>query len=131
VNRHTVLVSLLFFYCLYSAFVYTKGTELADQATLSTTALEGRQVWQRYNCVACHQLFGLGGYIGTDLTHVISEKGPAYVTALINFGTTRMPQLGLSDQEVSALVEFLMAVDKAPTTPGREAQFSWYGMPQR
>ena len=56
-------------------------------------ASEGRLVWQNYNCEACHQLYGLGGYLGPDLTNVYSciGKGPVYIKAMIKSGTGTMP----------------------------------------
>ena len=76
---------------------------------------EGRLVWQKYNCQSCHQLYGLGGYLGPDLTNVISQpnKGESYVRVMLMAGAKQMPKYNLSDSEVHALLSFLVSVDKS------------------
>lgn len=72
-------------------------------------------MWQSKNCQACHQLYGLGGYMGPDLTNIISDsiKGPAYASAFIQSGTAKMPKFNLSAAEVNELLAFLTWVDQS------------------
>ncbi|NMA69292.1 MAG: cytochrome c [Desulfitobacterium sp.] len=41
--------------------------------TISEEVVAGKIVWQQYNCVSCHTIFGHGGYVGKDLTSIASE----------------------------------------------------------
>ena len=74
---------------------------------MSDEARSGQQLFQESNCIACHQFYGLGGYMGPDLTNVISNRGEAYSRAFISAGTASMPNFGLNQEEVTALVAFL------------------------
>jgi len=49
------------------------------------TAVEGKRVFQAYNCMGCHTLVGNGAYFAPDITAVYSGNGPAW---LMSFLTT-------------------------------------------
>ena len=74
---------------------------------------DGRLVWQKYNCHTCHQFYGLGGYLGPDLTNVYSRsnKNEAYIKAIIQSGVRQMPAFDLSEDEMTTLLAFLKDVD--------------------
>lgn len=108
------LVSLLVFFLFYSARLYVKSATPDVNYLLPATALEGKMLWQKNNCQACHQFYGLGGYLGPDLTNVYSEKdkGNGYIRAMIKSGSATMPAFtSLSDKEIEQLTEFLRAMD--------------------
>lgn len=65
--------------------------------------------------------------MGPDLTNVISTRGEAYSRAFITAGTARMPTFGLSEDEVSALIEYLAFVDKTGTYPPTNYEVRWTG----
>ncbi len=111
---------------LYSWRVYVASP--IDEAPLDALAWEGKRVYQRYNCVACHQIFGLGGYLGPDLTNVTGRRDGATVRAFLRHGTARMPALGLSEEEVAAVVAFLEHVHRAGTFPVRSPRRVGFGM---
>ncbi len=100
----------------------TKGS---TAPLMSQKAIEGEVIWQENNCTACHQLYGLGGYLGPDLTNIISDprKGPAYAKAFFNSGVKSMPLFNFSDDEKESLVQFLKHVDRTGYYPNRNAQF--------
>lgn len=114
-------------FLFYSIYVYTAGTAAAHVPPMSEQARRGQQVYQDYNCVACHQFYGLGGYMGPDLTNVISNRGSAYARVFIANGTTRMPNLGLSDEETDAVVAYLEFVDQTGTYPPQNYEVTWFG----
>jgi nitric oxide reductase subunit C len=87
----------------------------------------GAEVFQQYNCVACHQFYGLGGYMGPDLTNVVSNRGEAYARAFITAGTATMPNLGLQPEEIDAVVAYLAFVDKTGTYPPENYDVRWFG----
>lgn len=73
------------------------------------------------------QFYGLGGYMGPDLTNVISTRGEAYSRAFITAGTARMPNFKLQEAEVSALVAYLAFVDQTGTYPPKNYDVLWTG----
>jgi len=96
-NRVSVALFLFLLFIFYSSLVYTKGTE--SNITLSgkeaALAKEGKQLFQDHNCISCHQVYGLGGYLGPDLTTAYSDKnrGEGYMRALLQSGGTTYAQL--------------------------------------
>ena len=126
--RQVVLIVLLLAFCFYSSMVYLDSTNLyRGQALLTGQAKNGKLVFQKYNCVSCHQIYGLGGYMGPDLTNVISNRGKLYATALLINGTDKMPDFNLSKQELSELIAFLEYVDKTGTSPPLIYEITRYG----
>jgi len=87
---------------------------IENNSNLHTKESEGRLVWQRNNCQTCHQLYGLGGYLGPDLTNVISSpgKGVNYVIGLLRTGNATMPAYHLREEEEAQLIAFLISVDR-------------------
>lgn len=114
-------------FVVYTATVYTSGTAATHAPPISAEARAGQQVFQDNNCIACHQFYGLGGYMGPDLTNVISARGEAYSRAFIAAGTARMPNFGLDDGEVSALIAYLGYVDQTGTYPPEDYEVHWTG----
>jgi len=127
INHRAIFGSLLASFAIYSAHVYTSGTEAAHVPPLTDQGRHGQQLFQQHNCIACHQFYGLGGYMGPDLTNVISNRGAAYASAFLMTGTPRMPDFGLDKTEVDALVAFLEFVDETGTYPAQNYQITWYG----
>ena len=76
-------------------------------------AAAGKIVWQEQNCNSCHQLYGLGGFLGPDLTNIYSLKGKDHIKAFVLNGTPVMPRFNLRVKDLEALVEFLQEVDKS------------------
>lgn len=116
-------------FAVYSAYVYTAGTQTPHQFTATMQVRQGQAIFQRQNCIACHQFYGLGGYMGPDLTNVATapDKGAAYARAFIESGTERMPDLGLSDSQVDAVVAFLEFVGATENYPPEKPRMTWYG----
>ena len=126
-NRATFSVLCVAF-TFYSAYVYTAGTEAAHLPPMNATERYGARVFQQHNCVACHQFYGLGGYMGPDLTNVISNRGAAYARAFISAGTASMPDLGLTQDELDAVVAYLGFVDQTGTYPPQDFAVRWFGV---
>jgi nitric oxide reductase subunit C len=107
---------------LFSVFIiytcsvfYFCGRKPANEASPQQQVLTGWNIWQKNNCQACHQLYGLGGYLGPDLTNIASDpvKNEMYIRTFIKYGASRMPNFNLNDTEISELVTFLKWVDKS------------------
>lgn len=100
-----LVVSFLFFsFHLYSSLP-------RENKKVNEETSKGKLVWQQFNCTACHQVYGLGGYLGPDLTNIYSLKGPAYIKAFLQSGTATMPNFHLNAPEMSALLAYLLNID--------------------
>ncbi len=47
------------------------------------TGLQGKQVFQAYNCMDCHTIVGNGAYFAPDLTKIYQKTGPAWLKAYL------------------------------------------------
>lgn len=115
-----IFISLFTLYTGYSILVYTKGTEnqIAFNGSEQALVSKGKIIYQEYNCTACHQLYGLGGFLGPDLTTAWSDKhrGEVLIRALLKTGSQRMPDFHLNDEQVNALTHYLRYVDSTATS---------------
>jgi nitric oxide reductase subunit C len=119
-SKLIIFACLFVLYSLYIIIVYTKGTDnavaitAADQLKIS----KGKKLFQQYNCIACHQLYGLGGYLGPELTTAYSDKtrGELYMKAFLKAGGQRMPNFHFKDDEVDAIISYLKYVDTTAVT---------------
>lgn len=117
-----ILIFLILFatYIIYSVIVYTRGTEsnLVFSKTQSAQINRGKLLFQQYNCTSCHQLYGLGGYLGPELTTAYSDKyrGEAYMKAFLKNGGIRMPDFHFNDTDIDALISFFKYVDTTAIT---------------
>ena len=113
-------ISLFVAYLVYSIIVYTKGTEknIIVTAEEQTRIKNGSDLFQQYNCTACHQLYGLGGYLGPELTTAYSDpyRGELYMKAFLKAGGPRMPNFHFKDDDINALISFLKYVDTTAIT---------------
>lgn len=114
----------------YTLFVYTScdkanpGAIKPDQKVLA-----GWKLWQANNCHSCHQVYGLGGYLGPDLTNVAADplKDERYLGTFIKYGTGRMPNFHFNDEEVSNLISFLGWVNKSGKSRVAAESVTWTG----
>ena len=112
----------------YSLLIYLRP--LDDRPGTSSEAGSGKMVWQKYNCQACHQLYGLGGYLGPDLTNVISEKGKGehYVIGMVRSGSKQMPAFTMTETEEQQLIGFLRHVNASGVADPRTFAIRFSGM---
>ncbi|MBX7204303.1 MAG: cytochrome c [Bacteroidia bacterium] len=117
--RFTVKIGILLFlvcsFVMYSFHLYTSNHSLKKTALLGDAALEGKIIWQQNNCQSCHQFYGLGGYLGPDLTNVYSTKdnGTGYIGIMIKNGTKTMPAFKMTETEIEKVTEFLRCMDQS------------------
>lgn len=105
-----VLAVLCLAFVLYSLLLYQQKPDPGIR--MDTLAAQGKKHWLTYNCNACHQIYGLGGYLGADLTNVYSQKGAAYIMGFLKNGTVIMPDFNLSNQQMHEILAFLKYVDQ-------------------
>lgn len=83
-------------------------------------AAAGKRVWQKNNCISCHTLFGNGGYIAEDLTHITTKKDPSQLIHHLVQPPVMRPNKhkrhpALSEEDAGNLVEYLKTVSTIPT----------------
>lgn len=112
--------SLFGLYLLYSIIVYTRGTKniVIPAAEEQVLINKGKQLFQQYNCIACHQVYGLGGYLGPELTTAYSDRsrGELYMRAFLKAGGQRMPDFHFNNEDINALISYLKYVDITAVT---------------
>ena len=128
--KRLVVLSLVVTFMGYSMYVYTAGTSVSQVIPLDARVSAGQRLYQEYNCTACHQVYGLGGYLGPDLTNVIfaAGKGPLYAQVFIRNGTARMPNFHLTGEQVDDVIAFLTYVDASGRYPTDKNDVHWYGI---
>ena len=125
---HPKRIFLVLFVCFLAFSIWIYAIPLFSPTPYSEKELhlvaEGRLVWQKYNCHTCHQLYGLGGYLGPDLTNVYSRtsNNEAYIKGIIKSGVKQMPAFEISDDEMKALLHFLKNVDDTGTSNPQDYQ---------
>jgi nitric oxide reductase subunit C len=122
-----IFVLLILAYLGYTLLVYCYSTK--PGRVVSREAKAGFSTWQEKNCQSCHQLYGLGGYMGPDLTNIISDplKGRAYAYAFIKGGSPRMPRFQFSEAEINQVLEFLTWVDQSGRSRVPAEKVTWTG----
>jgi nitric oxide reductase subunit C len=127
--KFALIGTAIVLFAAYTAWVDAGAISLHRVPHANALAADGKLLYQKHNCQACHQIYGLGGYMGPDLTNVISTpgKGRAYAAAFLRNGTDRMPNFHLSQHDVDALTEYLALVDATGTSPIRNYRTTWYG----
>ncbi|MBS1778831.1 MAG: cytochrome c [Bacteroidetes bacterium] len=121
-----IWLTLVSAFAAYTTYLYFN----CDNKHLSSPSIEiqqGQNLWQAQNCQACHQLYGLGGYMGPDLTNTISTRGSKYVETYIRYGTGRMPNLHLADSEIKSIIAFLSWVDSSGKSKVPANNVHWTG----
>jgi nitric oxide reductase subunit C len=124
-----IWIGLFIAFAFYSWMVYRYGDDKNTEGIPDKQTIAGWKVWQDKNCQSCHQLYGLGGYMGPDLTNVSSFPGKdaGYLKSFIKHGTVRMPDFNLSDPETENIIAFLTWVDKSGKSKIPVNVVSWWG----
>jgi len=117
-------------FALYSTSIYLQPSFSENKCDINEQAANGRLVWQKYNCQSCHQLYGLGGYLGPDLTNIYSApgKGETYIKAMLRAGVSQMPSFELLPEEEEQLICFLRETDKSGKADPRSFSSDKLGM---
>ena len=116
-----LLLTTLFF--VYNFFIYTDNSSYGN-IQLSEKAIRGENLWLKNNCNSCHQIYGLGGYLGPDITNVYSKdgKGAKYIKTILNSGIQTMPKFNFSEVEKDQLVQFFKEVDETGFYPSTDLE---------
>ncbi len=86
---------------------------------LSQDVVDGKKVFQKYNCNDCHTILGFGAYYAPDLTKVVRRRGEDYIRKVLaepekafENSFRKMPQQHLSPDEIDKLVAFFTWVNE-------------------
>ena len=118
----TILFTLVFIGLTIHTHTTIAARTHADR--IDEGVVRGLHVWARYNCENCHTLLGEGAYFAPDLTEIVAQRGRTYLAAFLAnpsafYSEERdgrlMPTLGLSEQEIADVLDFLAWVDGIDT----------------
>lgn len=90
-----------------ASFLPSRGQALpATVSYAGFDAVQGKRVFQSYNCMGCHTIVGNGAYLGPDLTGLYGKVGPAWLEAFLpaagSWPTKGAVSLQLRDERVAA-----------------------------
>lgn len=101
---------------------FTLMTWQSSQLTypMPEEAIHGKQVWQEYNCISCHSLFGNGGYNADDMTRIVRKQSSQELMNFLVNPPVMRPNHNrlhpkLNQQEAQKLVQYFIFLDKIPT----------------
>src|SRR3546814_3646080 len=77
-------MAIIFVLLSAASFLDSPGQVTPDAVSYGTHgAVEGKRVFQAYNCMGCHTMLGNGAYFGPDLTNIYEQAGPAWLAAFL------------------------------------------------
>ncbi|MBX2887367.1 MAG: cytochrome c [Ferruginibacter sp.] len=126
-DKHKAILFIVLAVSFFSYTVVLYVSPPVDRPLEHATAvLDGKALWQKYNCNACHQLYGLGGYLGPDLTNVY-EKGPDYIKGFLVTGTNVMPDFHLNNEEIEHLISYFKYLNTTGSADPRSFKIYYDG----
>lgn len=124
-NRIAVIFCFLTgVFLIYTGYLFFSTT---DKVYPNNKISEGKKVWLKYNCNACHQIYGLGGFLGPDLTNIISRTDSNYLKAFVLSGTKVMPKFKMEENELTSLINFFVSIDSSGSSDPRYLNKLKYG----
>lgn len=102
------LAAMMIIFIALSAFSFldSRGQVTPDEFSYAShAAVEGKRVFQAYNCMGCHTLVGNGAYFGPDLTGIYEKAGPAWLTAFLPSASTWPTEAAVRTQLVNPDVQ--------------------------
>ena len=115
-------LSSLVLFLILTVDTHRQVRVLTRAENLSEQVVEGKRVWQKYNCNDCHTILGFGGYYAPDMTKVYTRIGEGGIEQAVKkpevvFSKSwrKMPQQKLQDKEVANLVAFFKWVSEIDT----------------
>ncbi len=121
-----------FFFLLLVALTFDTMQVLPKRdhrENITPSVANGKEIWEKNNCVGCHSILGEGAYFAPELGNVYARRGPEFIKAWIKAqptnspGRRQMPQFNLSEQELDDMVAFLKwtgEIDTAKWPPNIE-----------
>ena len=117
----------VFFFLLLLALTFQTfqaWPERDNRQNLTKEVSLGKKLWEENDCIGCHTLLGEGAYFAPELGNVYKRFGNS-TAAIKGFIQSRpangvprrrsMPQFNFTDEELTALAEFLKYVSEINT----------------
>lgn len=115
----TIISAILFLGMTVDTLRRMPARTHSDQ--ISDQVVEGKRLWQHYDCNDCHTILGIGGYYAPDVTKTYTVRGDAWLRQFLKnpaamYPTGRqMPNFHLNDAQVGSLVTYLKWVSDVDT----------------
>lgn len=78
------IMALIFVALSFMSFLDSRGQVVPTGIEYAGHgAVEGKRIFQAYNCMGCHTIVGNGAYLGPDLTKLYGHVGPAWLEAFL------------------------------------------------
>jgi cytochrome c2 len=94
---------------------------------ISKNSSEGKNIFDKQGCTACHSISGLGGWMGPQLDGIAGRHSRQYILEHISSPKImvresteqqetwpQMPKLNLADQDIEKIADYLMTLPNAP-----------------
>jgi nitric oxide reductase subunit C len=107
----TVISAVVFLALTWDTHRQVEALSHVDK--LSDKVVDGKRIFEKYNCNDCHTILGFGAYYAPDLTKVVQRIGEDGIRYRIKepakaFAASwrKMPNLKVSDAETDSLIAF-------------------------
>ncbi|CAG0938874.1 Nitric oxide reductase subunit C [Gammaproteobacteria bacterium] len=78
------LMGAIFIALSLASFLGSRGQVAPLEVSYAgADAVQGKRVFQAYNCMGCHTIVGNGAYFAPDLTRLYGKVGPAWLEAFL------------------------------------------------
>ncbi|MCY3004302.1 MAG: cytochrome c [Planctomycetota bacterium] len=110
--RSAAYATLVAVYLSVSLVAWNSAPGGERRVELDPLEQAGLQLWREHNCQACHQLHGFGGFLGPDLTNVVTdERSDREFARTLSEGVKQMPAFHFDEEQQASVLAFLRAMD--------------------
>ena len=95
--------------------------ERTNEKNLSESAIRGKHLFDRSNCMGCHTILGEGAYYAPELTRAYVRRGPEWMAVFLRDpqamfpGQRKMVQYNFDDGQIADLIAFMKWVGEIDT----------------
>lgn len=122
--KYFFIVGTAFFFAIFLGLSYDTLKQVPKRTNvqnLSPSAIRGKHLFDKSNCMGCHTLLGEGAYYAPELTKVYENKGPDWIKsmltdpALVYPGARKMVKYNFTEQQKEDMVSFLKWIGEIDT----------------
>ena len=91
------------------------------EQALSESAVRGKMIWDKNNCMGCHTIFGEGAYYAPELTKVVERRGKDWIATFLKDpeamfpGKRRMVNYHFDDAQIADVIAFFTWIGDVDT----------------